>query len=226
MHQYLLKPWDNDELIKIVESSLEKHKLIKENQILQKLIKTQHAKLSESHALLQEELKLGASIHKQLLLGNIPNDIPGILIDGLSCPSHEIDGDFFEFYRPYPHAFDFVIGDVMGKGIAAALVGMAIKTHLLRFAMPINKSHSFERDTGWKGPLLKPEEILSRVHDEIVRQLIALEYFATLFYGRFDLQFQTFRYVDCGSTKPIHFRKREGRAFLLNGENFPSGDVS
>lgn len=226
VNQYILKPWNDRQLIKIVQSAVEKHKFQKENLFLQNLIQTQHNELTKTHSILQRELKLGARIHKLLLLGKIPKNIPGVVIDALSCPSREIDGDFYEFYQPYPHILDFVIGDVMGKGIAAALVGTSVKTHLLRFAMPFHKSHSFEKNTGWKGPLLKPEEIISRVHDEVVEQFIALEYFTSLLYGRFDLQYHTFRFVDCGSTKPIHFRQKENRAHFLQGDNFPLGVVS
>lgn len=223
--QYLTKPWRDDHLCKTVKTSIERYKLIKENQVLQRLIFNQHKTLKKTHENLKFELQLGARIHEQLLLGKIPSDIPGLVIKAFSQPSKEIDGDFFEFYRPAAYILDMVLGDVMGKGIAAALVGTAVKTHLIRFAMPFPLSQIFERYAGWSNNLFRPNEIITHVHNEIAKQLIDLEYFVSLFYGRFNLQYKTFTYVDCGSAKPLHFRASKKDIVELAGDNFPLGVV-
>ncbi len=223
--QYLTKPWRDIHLCKIVKTSLEKYKLIKENQILQKLIYNQHRKLKQTHASLRHELKLSGHIHEQMLLGKVPTNIPGFIIKTCTSPSKEVDGDFFEFYHAAPHVLDMVLGDVMGKGIAAALVGTAVKTQMIRFAMPFPFSQIYEEQTGWSNNLLKPEQIISHVHKSISKQLIDLEYFVALFYARFDLQYKTLTYLDCGSAKPIHYRSDKNDLVQLSGDNFPLGIV-
>lgn len=188
--QILLKPWEDVLLHQTVAASMEKYRLLKENKELHALTLVQHKDLIETHEVLRQELLVGARIHETLLLGKVPYNIPELNIKLISIPSKEIDGDFFEFYHPAHQILDVVIGDVMGKGIPAALVGTAIKTHLLHFAVPLSLSHSqiYSKEEGWIEDLLAPHEILSHLHEELVSQLIQLEYFATIFYGRFDLE--------------------------------------
>lgn len=223
--QYITKPWEDKQLHKTIKTSLDRYKLIRENRVLENLIFTQHKKLKKNHKNLRHELKLGAQIHKQLLLGKVPSDVPGFEINDFSLPSKEIDGDFFEFYRPVPHILDMVLGDVMGKGIAAALVGTAVKIQMIRFAIPFPFTQNYDRKTGWMESLLKPDEILKNVHRELSKQLIDLEYFVSLFYGRFNMQYKTFSYLDCGSAKPIHFKASTQKMEFLSGDNFPLGII-
>ncbi|MCB1134646.1 MAG: anti-sigma factor antagonist, partial [Chlamydiia bacterium] len=73
--------------------------------------------------------------------------------------------------------------------------------------------------------LIGPEEILALVHKETASQLIDLGYFVSLFYARFDTKKRTISFVDCGSTKPLHYRAADGKAHLLKGTDFPIGMV-
>lgn len=223
--QIILKPWEDVLLIQTVAASMERYRLAKENKELHALTLTQHKDLAETHEILRQELLVGARIHETLLLGKVPLNIPELNIKLVSIPSNEIDGDFFEFYKPAAQILDVVIGDVMGKGIPAALVGTAIKTHLLHFAVPLSHSQVFQKDNGWVEDLLAPHEIMSHLHEELVSQLIHLEYFSTIFYGRFDLDKQHLTYVDCGSTKPIHYKAKEKKISKLSGSNFPLGTI-
>lgn len=223
--QFIEKPWDDSQLRHAVHASIEKFKLVKENQKLQQTILTQHQQLAKTHATLRQELALGALIHQTLLVGKCPQGTPHFSIAATSIPSKDIDGDFLEFYQPCSEVLDLAIGDVMGKGIPAALVGTAVKTQMLRFAMPFASAQVFDRQGFWQDDLLAPTEILERVQREITPQLIDLEYFVSLFYGRFNSCKKTFSYVDCGSTKPIHYRAAEKRAFELSGENLPLGII-
>lgn len=223
VNQYMTKPWKEAELLETINTSLGKYKLVKENKMLHALIFSQHKKLKKTNENLRHELRLGARIQEHLLLGKVPARIEPLSIETFSLPSKEIDGDFFEFYRPTSNILDLVIGDVMGKGIAAALVGTAIKTQMIRFAMPLSFRRSYERNLGWRDDLMDPAEILDRVHQEMSSRLIELEYFVCLFYCRFDFQYKTFSYVDCGSTKPLLFQAKTGEISELSGDNFPLG---
>lgn len=221
--QFVLKPWDDETLRQTITSAVEKYRLRRENQHLQQLIFGQHRSLSKTHETLKRELRLGARIHEVLLLGKIPQNLPGLSIDATTVPSKEIDGDFFDFYHPLPQLFDVVIGDVMGKGIPAALVGTAVKTQLIRFAIPFHRIQLFDRLGIWRDDVLTPAEIIHKVQAEITAPLVQLEYFVSLFYGRFDLKRGRFSYVDCGSSKPLHYRAATQELEELKGDNFPIG---
>lgn len=216
--QFLNKPWDDTLLRQTVAVGCETYHLTQDNKKL-------HEELAEQHLTLKRELQLGAKIHEEMLLGKVPKQIPGVYIDAVSIASKEIDGDFFEFYRPSPDLIDIAVGDVMGKGIPAALVGTAVKTQLLRFAIPYTHVHQFNRQSWWEEDLLSPQEILGHVHDELIEQLISLEFFVSLFYGRFNLKKQTLSYVDCGSTKPLHYKAKDKKALPVIGKNFPLGSI-
>lgn len=221
--QFILKPWDEVSLRQTVAASVEKHALIKENERLQALANRQYEELTINHENLTRELRLGARIHEVLLLGKVPQDVPGISLAATTVPSREIDGDFYDFFRPLPQVFDIVIGDVMGKGIPAALVGTAVKTQLTRFAVPFSRLQVFDKHGIWRDDVFSPVEILARVQQSLSSALIDLEYFASLFYGRFDLQQLSFTYVDCGSSKPLHYQAAKKSAEELKGDNFPVG---
>ncbi|MEC7839803.1 MAG: anti-sigma factor antagonist [Chlamydiota bacterium] len=223
--QFLIKPWDDNQLRQALQNGIEQYKLIQQNRSLQALLLEKHKALASSHASLRRDLQLGAMIHETLLLGSVPKSIDGVLMDATTIPSEEIDGDFYDFYNPAPGILDVVIGDVMGKGIPAAVVGTAVKTQLIRFATPVSKSKIYDKLNAWKEDLLTPWQILSKVHKEIAEKLIRLEYFVCLFYARFNFDKRTFSFVDCGSAKPIHYQYKKKKSRVLKGQNFPLGMV-
>lgn len=223
--QFISKPWEDVVLHQVVVSSLEKYRLSMENKVLQHLLFSQNKTLEKVNQALRYEMELGAKIHKELLLGKVPSAIQGLSFAATTIPSREIDGDFFDFHHLNPYIIDVVIGDVMGKGIPAALVGTAVKSTLQRFAVPLTHVKYCDRKTFWLDDLSTPGDIIVHTHLEIARQLVKLEFFVCLFYGRFDLVKKTFRYVDCGSTKPLHFKCVDNAVNFLRGEDYPLGMV-
>ena len=213
---FLLKPWDNAFLQQTVAESADKYLLRRENKRLQKLIQDQHLRLTT-------ELELGSRIQEVMLLGHVPSGLKGFDVAASTTPSKGVDGDFYDFFQPVSHAFDVVLGDVMGKGIPAALIGTSVKTQMERFAMPPHQLHLFNHGGILHEVMPKPSEILDRVRQECSPQLVNLEFFVSLFYGRFDARLTTFTYVDCGASKPLHYRALEDDVRLLSGNNLPLG---
>jgi len=74
-------------------------------------------------------------------------------------------------------SLDVVVGDVMGKGIPAALVAAALKSQLLRALNKLSQS-------GDAREIPKPESIVSVVQAGMIQQLEDLETFVTLIYAR------------------------------------------
>lgn len=162
------------------------------------------------------ESEIGAKIQQTLLLGHPPTAMQGVRVAALTIPSRHVDGDFYDFLPHDARSFDVVVGDVMGKGIPAALLGAAIKSQIL---------HAFCRllySLG-QGRLPEPEEIVAQVHADVTEQFIDLRFFATLCYMRFDLERRQVRFIDCGHTKTLHYRRNTGDCALLEGDNLPLG---
>jgi steroid delta-isomerase-like uncharacterized protein len=87
-----------------------------------------------------------------------------VAFSSLSCRA--IGGDFLDYYTFPSGAFGFVLGDVSGKGPAAALLAAKIQGIL--------GTHSRSE--------YRPAELLARVNDELVRRTIESR-FATVLYG-------------------------------------------
>jgi PAS domain S-box-containing protein len=71
----------------------------------------------------EREIETGFRIQQTLLLDPPPVDVPGLRVAALTIPSQRIDGDFYIFLRHSDESLDVIVGDVMGKGIPAALLG-------------------------------------------------------------------------------------------------------
>ncbi len=171
------------------------------------------AELERAH---EREADLGYKIQRTLLLDQPPVDVPGLRVAALTIPSQRIDGDFYIFFRHRDHCLDVIVGDVMGKGIPAALVGAATKSYFLKALSHLN---AFSRS----GKLPEPKEIVMLSHAEVVRQLIDLESFVTLSYARLDIYNQRLDLVDCGHTGIVHVHGSSGACDVLHGENLPLG---
>ncbi len=172
------------------------------------------AELAEA---IDRELTTGKEIQRVLLLGEVPTGIHGAYIGKLSEPSKGIDGDFFTINKYSDTCFDLLIGDVMGKGIPAALIGAAIKnayykvlTHLL--ALPSGD-----------GCLPQPEAIINALHELMTPRLIALDAFVTLTLYRFDLEAGTLTFCNAGHTPGLVYNPLEDWPRSILGENLPIG---
>ena len=80
----------------------------------------------------EQEVEIGFKIQQTLLLEQPPQDLPGVRAAALTIPSQRIDGDFYDFFNHRDTCLDVIVGDVMGKGIPAALLGAATKSHFLQ----------------------------------------------------------------------------------------------
>ena len=75
---------------------------------------------------LERELELAAAIQRQLLPTSIPCP-PGYDIAARSLPSRRVGGDVYDFVAT-PEGLFFMLGDVAGKGVPAALMAASLQT--------------------------------------------------------------------------------------------------
>jgi len=166
----------------------------------------------------QREIDLGSRIQQALLLGRPPRDFSGLRLGTVAIPSQKISGDFTDFVKVQDQCLDIVIGDVMGKGIAQALLGAATKSRFIRAMIRLGSSKE-----GRKLP--RPQDVIAFVQTEVSQELLELESFVTVCYARFNMADSKLELVDCGHPKTIFYRPSTGEQKLLEGDNLPFGFV-
>lgn len=171
------------------------------------------AHLSEARA---RELEIGAAIQDMFLHGKPPKKLEGVEINFATVPSQLMDGDFVDFFSHGDRYLDVLVGDVMGKGIPAALLGAATKSQFARSLGTLMSQSG-------GGVLPSPSQVVNTVHREVSARLLSLESFATASYLRFDLIEKRVTFVDCGHPKIVHYRLRNGSCQTLEGPDVPLG---
>ena len=101
------------------------------NNLKDALIVREQAAAAELAQAREREVEIGFRIQQTLLLDEPPRDIPGLRVAALTVPSQRIDGDFYVFFKHPDQRLDIIVGDVMGKGVPAALLGAATKSHFI-----------------------------------------------------------------------------------------------
>jgi PAS domain S-box-containing protein len=186
------------------------------NLLKDELLLREQAATAELAAAREREVEIGYRIQQTLLLDQPPRDIPGLRMAALTIPSQRIDGDFYVFFKHPDRRFDIIVGDVMGKGVPAALLGAATKSHFIEALSHLTALSK-------NGRLPEPKEIVTLAHAQIARHLISLENFVTLCYARLDLNSRNLDLVDCGHTGIIHLHGETGLCETVHGENLPLG---
>jgi PAS domain S-box-containing protein len=186
------------------------------NKLKDDLIVRERAASAELAQARERETEIGFRIQQTLLLDEPPRDVPGLRVAALTVPSQRIDGDFYVFFKHPDQRLDIIVGDVMGKGVPAALLGAATKSH---FIEALSHLTALAKD----GKLPEPKEIVTLAHAEVARHLIDLENFVTLCYARLDLNKCNLELVDCGHTGIIHLHSKTGLCEMVHGDNLPLG---
>ncbi len=164
---------------------------------------------------LKQEMEIGADIQQILLAENPPKGLKWAKIAALTVPSNQIDGDFYDFIEYDENCFDLIVGDVMGKGIPAALVGAATKSCFLRAVGQLQYAE--------KNASPEPKNIVGWVNEEMTDKLMQFESFITVCYARFDFAENCLTFVDGGHTKTIFYERKNAAISSLEGDNMPLG---
>lgn len=168
---------------------------------------------SDLAAARQRELEVGTRIQQSLLVTAPPPTIAGLQFSSHNQASQGIDGDFVEIIRVGPHCVDLITGDVMGKGLAAAMMGAATKLQL---------SRSMAELMTVTNALPRPAEVVAAVHRAMTPALQGLEAFVTLCYLRIDTQHNRVTWVGCGHEETLLVR-RTGAPLVLPNQHPPLG---
>lgn len=220
IYRFLTKPWNEAELRQVLHQAVHAHSLETQNRELQSLTSQQNEELCSLNKRLvkmrENETAIGARIQSNLLRGPLTLNNTYCSISAHNVPSKTIDGDFFDLYEHDEQCIDIVIGDVMGKGTPAALLGAATKSQVLR-ALSILHSRCNN------GELPQPADIINAAHQNATEELIQLGSFVTLCYARFDFRNRTVTVVDCGHTPTLLYHRNRGEFSAVKNDNMPLG---
>jgi diguanylate cyclase (GGDEF)-like protein len=211
---YIAKPVNVDTAQQRIRNLLEREALRKE-------IQTQFNELKQATDLLQasrqRELEFGNAIQHTLLQGVIPKGIEGASVSSFSEPSQVVDGDFSDIRRLHTNSFDVLVGDVMGKGVGAALIGAGVRSAYHQVLADLQVVKAF-------GTVLPtPAEIVNELHRVVTPRLVELSSFVTLALYRFDLEAGTLTCVNAGHTPGLLLSARQGEVLTIMGDNMPIG---
>jgi sigma-B regulation protein RsbU (phosphoserine phosphatase) len=159
------------------------------------------------------EFEYSARIQKTLLFGSIPLAPGGIFTSARAQAAQGINGDFIEIISVYPDSVDLIIGDVMGKGPLAAILGADVKLQVQRQISSRLTTSNAER--------FSVADIVNAIHGTLTPKLIELESFVTLLYARLDKAAGTLTVVCCGH--PPLLVLNSGETHLFGNPNLPLG---
>ncbi len=74
-----------------------------------------------------QEMKWAREIQQSLLPRTVPS-VPGYDIYGVSIPAQEVGGDYFDYVTKDGDRWHFIVGDVSGKGVPAALIMSIVRS--------------------------------------------------------------------------------------------------
>jgi len=175
-YDFITKPIDLKDLEITIEKSLKEIELYTQAMM-------SHNKLIA----FQKELDIATVIQTSILPRTFPAfpERKEFDIFAKMIPAKDVGGDLYDFFLIDKYRLGVVIGDVSGKGIAAALLMAVCKTLL--------------KATAYKG--IPADNILSEVNNILVDESPS-NMFATVFYGVLDTRSGAFEYSNGGHNSP------------------------
>ena len=160
-----------------------------------------------SRARMQTEMELAQNVQLRLLPQQLPQ-VADVDIAAGTLPALQVGGDFYDcMYQP-GEPFTFVVGDVTGKGMPAALLMMMSRTLIC------SKARSMSDIT--------PASILGSANDDLYDDFTEVGMFATVFIGQYDQRERMLYYANAGHS-PVIYCPLGGSAVLLEADGTPMG---
>jgi sigma-B regulation protein RsbU (phosphoserine phosphatase) len=137
----------------------------------------------------KSELEIARNV-QQKLFPNQTRRLASIDYAGQCVPASDVSGDYYDFLDIGTDGLGFVLADVSGKGVAAAL--------LMANLQACFRSQSQES-------IAQPALMLRSVN-KLFYESTPTEHYATLFFGTYDDRTRRLRYANCGHLPPFLLR--------------------
>lgn len=180
-----------------------------------KIEREREAKESErrgkEHALLENarvtrDMELARQIQLSLLPSK-PPAIQGLVVASRCLPAAHVGGDYFDFFTRGESLLDFVIADVSGHSVGAALIMVETRSVLRA------QTHTAGGASG----------MLSVLNRLLYEDLTSAELFITMFYATFDQTGNILTYANAGHNQPLLVRSSTGICEELDAEGLIIG---
>ena len=186
---FATKPIDLDDLSITIEKAIEQIDYVHRSQ-------QEHSQLES----LKSDLAIASEIQQAILprvFPPFPEEASKMDIAASMTPAKDVGGDFYDFFRIDDDHIGFLIADVSGKGIPAAIF-MAVSRTLIRA-------------TGISG--VSPSECMNYSNRLLAEDSVDCM-FVTVFYGIYDLNSGEIVYCNAGHNPPYRIRQ-DGSAEAL-----------
>jgi sigma-B regulation protein RsbU (phosphoserine phosphatase) len=151
---------------------------------------------------MEQELDIARNIQQALLPRGF-RDFPQMEISGVNYPCHAVGGDYFDVFPLGDERTAFVVADVAGKGLGAALVTTMLQGSLTGIGIGADPVLLFQHMNKFLCD-----------HTEVGR-------YATVFFGILD-RAGNLEYLNAGHPSPVVIR-RDRVGDLFEGGSFPVG---
>ncbi len=143
----------------------------------------------ESERRAAQELEIAKQVQARLFPQTVP-PLHTLEFVGFCLPARHVGGDYYDFLQLGPDRLGLVIGDISGKGIAAALLMANLQANFRsQCAMALDE----------------PLRLLCSVN-QLFCENTADAAFATLFFAEYDDATRRIRYANCGHLPPLLLR--------------------
>jgi serine phosphatase RsbU (regulator of sigma subunit) len=147
---------------------------------------------------IQEDLQVARTLQQSILPEIFPQS-PGYKGYAFMRAARMIGGDFYDAYKISEHEYGFVVGDVSGKGVPAALFMVLVKTILQEQS---GNHHS-------------PAECITHLNTQLLNRN-PLSLFVTLIYGILDIRTGVFTFCNGGHSMPYILRENKSIETIAN----------
>jgi sigma-B regulation protein RsbU (phosphoserine phosphatase) len=147
---------------------------------------------------IQRQVQLAADVQRRLLPQTTP-ECPPFEVAGRYEPCFELGGDFYDFI-PLQDSLGVLLGDVVGKGVAASLLMASVRASF--------RAHVED--------IYDIDEVMAQVNNAMTRDSRDNE-FATVFYGTLDRRTLRLTYCSAGHEPGLLVRNGEVRELNRGG---------
>ncbi|HET6180302.1 MAG TPA: SpoIIE family protein phosphatase [Candidatus Sulfotelmatobacter sp.] len=149
-----------------------------------------HQEKLESERRIAQELEIAKQVQSRLFPQNHPQ-LKTVEYEGICFPARQVGGDYFDFLNLGKQRLGLVIGDVSGKGIAAALLMANLQANLRsQCAMAVDHP-----------------ELLLRSVNRLFYENTGDSAFASLFFAEYDDDARRLHYANCGHLSGLLLHK-------------------
>lgn len=158
----------------------------------------EHAERFESEHRSSQELELARQVQARLFPQTQPA-LSTLEYAAVCIQARHVGGDYYDFLELGREQLGLVIGDVSGKGVAAALLMANLQAHLR------NQCATYSSRPYTPFVLEQPQRFLLSVN-RLFFENTADSAFATLFFGEYNDKLRRLRYANCGHLPALLLR--------------------